>query len=159
MKLIPLTQGKYAIVDDSDYEWLSHWKWHTFKGHKTHYAVRQTGLRPQKSILMHRLISNPPNGLEPDHINHNGLDNRRANLRLCTRTQNLQNARARQGGTSRYKGVSWDKWGKLKKQWRADIQINKKRIHLGYFENEIEAAQKYDQKAKELFGEFAYTNF
>lgn len=158
MKFIPLTQGRMAIVDDKDYEWLNQWKWYVYKKRHTYYAVRMTGFRPQKQIFMHRLILNPPDGFESDHINHNGLDNRRANLRACTRSQNQQNKKAKLGVTSQYKGVHY-RLGKLKKHWIAQIQINKKSIYLGYFKNEIAAAKAYDSKAVELFGDFAYLNF
>jgi hypothetical protein len=159
MKRIPLTQGKYAIVDDGDYKWLSQWKWYAVKSYNTYYAVRAYSRSCRKPIYMHKLILNPPDGFKSDHRNNNGLDNRRQNLRICTNSQNSQNKRAGQSGTSQYKGVYWHKQGKRKKRWVASIMTNYKPIHLGYFQNEIEAARAYDKEAKELFGEFAYTNF
>jgi hypothetical protein len=105
---------------------------------------------------MHRQVTNAPKGLVVDHINHNGLDNRRANLRLCTKQQNNCNSRSFRHKTSNYKGVFKEKGSK---KFRAYIRFNKKPVHIGMFELEIDAAKAYDKKAKELFGEFAYLNF
>ncbi len=104
--LIPLTQGKFAIVDAEDYDWLIRYKWHACKCKNTYYASR---VRGGKTIKMHREIMRAPKGLVCDHINHNGLDNRKRNLRLCTNAQNCYNQRASATGTSKYKGVSWHK--------------------------------------------------
>jgi len=90
-----------------------------------------------------------------DHIDGNGLNNTRANLRICTYQQNVCNCKSR-GGDSKYKGISWDK---RSKKWRAKIRYNSKDKHLGVFEDEIEAAREYDREAAKLFGEFAYLNF
>jgi hypothetical protein len=107
---------------------------------------------------MHRIILNAPPHLVVDHINHNGLDNRKANLRLCTVAQNNQNTRphANPNKLSKYKGVSLDKNRNL---YIALIHRNKKNYYLGRFKNETDAAKAYDKKAAELFGEFAYLNF
>lgn len=168
MKKIPLTRGKYALVDDADFEWLNQWKWCAQKSRHTYYAVRvkSKGLK-QIQIFMHKLILNPPDGLKTDHINHSGLDNRRQNLRVCTLAENQWNQRLRKEMgeyKSEYKGVSWNKGqkykgGRYKGGWRARIGIDKKQMYLGYFQSEIDAAKAYDKKAKELFGEFAETNF
>ena len=99
---------------------------------------------------------NAPAGMQIDHINGNGLDNRKVNLRLCNSSQNQRNARKRKSGTSRFKGVDWHKESK---KWRARICVNRKRIHIGRYKSEFEAAQAYDKKAIELFGEFASLNF
>ena len=154
-KLIPLTQGKFAIVDAENYEQLSKYRWYAVKSRRTYYAIRSVK-RSRVQIRMHRMLLNAPPGLLVDHINNNGLDNRRSYLRLCTRAQNALNQRPRRGTSSRYKGVGWDK---SKKKFRASITHHYKRIHLGYFDDEIDAAKAYDKKAKELFGEFAYLNF
>lgn len=158
MKHIPLTQGKFALVDDKDYEWLMQWKWCYAKG-KTSSCVQRkewpmTSCK-HRTIRMHRLIMDAPKGMQVDHINHNTLDNRRCNLRIVTPQQNLYNTRARPNATSRYKGVHWRK--DIKK-WRVTISLNIRRT-IGYFHSEIEAAKAYDKAAKELFGEFAYLNF
>ena len=161
-KLIPLTQDKFAIVDPEDYEQLREYKWYAKKGGNTYYAAR--GVRIFKDgefigvrqILMHRVITNAPAGLMVDHINHNGLDNRRSNLRLCTRAQNAQNSRSRQGSSSKYKGVFLEK---TSNRYLAHIRHNGKRTKIGRFKNEVDAAKAYDKKAREFFGEFAYLNF
>ncbi len=105
---------------------------------------------------MHRLIANAPAHLLVDHIDHDGLNNRKANLRLCSIAQNNQNSRPNRNAASKYKGVSW---AQSCRKWFARIRPNRKTIYLGLFTDEIEAALAYDRKAKELFGEFAYLNF
>jgi hypothetical protein len=151
VKEIPLTQGKVALVDDEDFERVNRFKWCATKSKYSHYARRTL-----KSISMHRMIISAPSGFDVDHINGNGLDNRRENLRICTRSQNQWNMNNVRKGSSNYKGVSWNKCA-LK--WAAIIQKNYKTYFLGYFESEIEAAENYDAKARELFGPFAKTNF
>ena len=157
---IQLTQGLYALVDGKDFECLNQYKWCVHKRKFTYYAVRNTKVKngKQRTILMHRqILGMLPGIMEIDHKNHNGLDNRKSNLRICTVTQNQHNQKlCNRIGTSQYKGVCWDK---SNKKWLVSIQYNGKRINLGRFTNEIEAAKIYDQKAKNLFGEFAYTNF
>jgi hypothetical protein len=152
-RLIPLTQGKFAVVDAADYEWLKQYKWHVIKYKNTSYARTQ---KNGKSIRMHRLITGAPSHLFVDHRDHNGLNNRRANLRPCTQQENIYNRRPRPGSTSRYKGVYRTK---KSKKYRANIRNNGKILSLGCFDDEIEAAITYDIKAIQLFGEFAYLNF
>jgi hypothetical protein len=101
---------------------------------------------------MHRLIMNAPIGYDVDHINHNGLDNRRCNLRVCTRTQNQANSKPRKK-SSKYKGVSWSN---SENKWRAFIRINGKGKTIGRFDSELDAAEAYNNEAKKCFGEFAY---
>ncbi len=162
-KLMPLSQNKFAIVDAEDYNRLNKYKWCLSKTTHTNYALtrvkakRVKGKRAKrKAMLMHRFILNAPRHLVVDHINHNGLDNRKKNLRLCTRAENNRNRRSFCKGTSRYKGVSWDKKRKL---FLAAIRCNGKYYNLGRFKSETKAAKAYDKKAKELFGEFAFLNF
>lgn len=154
MKRIPLTQGKFAIVDDELFEWLNQWKWCAHKNRNTYYAERGG----KGHIQMHREILGLTygDGKLSDHINHNGLDNRQSNIRICTNAENLQNQRPQKDKTSKYKGV---RWSKVAEKWRAYIKKNKKWSCLGYFANEIDAAKAYNRKAKELFGEFACPNF
>jgi hypothetical protein len=153
-KTLELTWGKYAIVDAEDYEKLKDYKWCTIQGAQTFYA--KTFYLSGAILAMHRLILDAPKGLYVDHIDHNGLNNRKSNLRLCTNQQNLRNKLPRPGCSSKYKGVSWSK---ARNKFRANIYLNRKAIHLGYFDSEIDAAKAYDKKAHELFGEFAYLNF
>jgi len=152
-KLIPLTQGHFAIVDASDFEWLNQYKWHVKKDKNKYYAESQ---KNGKNIKMHRLITCAPEHLFVDHRDHNGLNNRRWNLRLCTRAENMHNQRPQQGGTSKYKGVCRNKRAR---KYVSQIGMNGTRKTIGYFDDEIEAAISYDLKAMELFGEFGYLNF
>jgi len=154
MKEIPLTQSKIAIVDDDMFEELSKHKWY-FEGR---YAARISSLHlgKQKLIRMHRTICSTPDGMETDHINGDKLDNRRENLRICTRAENSRNKRKRAHNTSGYKGVYWYKQDK---KWEAQIEIEGKNIHLGYFEDLLNAARAYDAAAIKLHGSFARTNF
>ena len=166
---IPLTQGKFADVDPDVYPRIAKSKWRLCKtkGKSTPYAERSIRLPAGRysRILMHRQIlnlcqkPNPPRtpvaNLVIDHINRNGLDNRKANLRLATVAQNAWNSRKRKS-RSRFKGVCFIK---QKRKFRACIWANRKRIHLGYFQNETDAAKAYDHAAKKLHGYFASLNF
>ena len=152
IRYIALTKGKFAIVAAADYERLNRYKWTLSEANGTCYARRQTRGR---TILMHREVMHAPDGMMVDHIDRNGLNNHPRNLRLCTARQNAYNSISAHG-TSQYKGVSWDiAAGK----WRATINCQGQHYHLGLFDTEIEAARAYDQKARELFGQYAYLNF
>ena len=108
-------------------------------------------------MYMHHLVIDIPKGFFADHINHNGLDNRKANLRLATRTQNIWHRKKfKKPSRSQYKGVDW---ANDMKRWRARIRVNGKRIYIGSFENEIDAAKAYDNAAKKYHREFAVLNF
>jgi len=156
---IRLSQGKYAIVDPDDYPRLSRYKWYTAKGSHSFYAMRgqwSGKLKKRLTIMMHREVLNVPEGMVADHINHNGLDNRKANLRICTPADNARNARYPKINTSsRYRGV-W--YNKHNKKWRATIVVNRKRKQIGYFKDEIAAAKAYDKAARKFYGEFAVLN-
>ncbi len=158
MKKILLTRGKFAIVDDEDFEFLMQWKWKC-SGHG--YAVRNKhigtvgGKRVQERIYMHRLIMNALKGQYTDHINGDGLDNRRCNLRLCTNQQNAANSKKYSIPTSsKYKGVSWDK---KNKKWRASIHVLKT-IFLGRFDSEEDAAKAYNEAAIKYHDKFSRIN-
>lgn len=155
MKQIELTKGKFALVDDEDFEKVSQYKWCFNQG----YVIRGKWNKGKTdAIAMHRFIMNAQKGELVDHINHNGLDNRRQNLRIATRQQNAINSFKPINNTSGYKGVNYMKGEGRVKRWRAVIKFNQKYIHIGYFMDAIEASRAYDKKAKELFGEFAYLN-
>jgi hypothetical protein len=155
-KLIPLTKNQHAIVDDEDYDFLMQWKWECDPGTGMVRCRQWRGQRYAGMILMHRLITNAPAGMQVDHINHNRLDNRHCNLRVCTHQENNFNRRSTPGSSSQFKGVSWSR---RRSKWHAVIDIDKKTRHIGYFTDEVEAAKAYDRKAKEHFGDFAYLNF
>lgn len=155
MREIPLTMGLVAIVDDEDFERMSCWKWHAFKSSSGHvYAARNSsgaGGVKRRHIFMHRVIARTPDELDTDHINGNGLDNRRANLRPVDRTRNMWNRAPNRRGSSRHKGVYFHKQhGK----WCAAIQVAKRRIHIGLFHSESAAAVAYALRAEAEFGEF-----
>jgi len=158
MKEIKLTQGQFSIVDDDMFEDLNQFKWHADKDGNTFYAKRNACNNGKwKKVLMHReILGLIDRNIHCDHINHNGLDNRKINLRKCSGTQNRRNQIPLSGCSSKYKGVSWRK---TYKKWVAIITVDRKRIHLGSFVNEIEAANAYDKAAKVHHKEFAYTNF
>ncbi|MDD2923192.1 MAG: HNH endonuclease [Anaerolineales bacterium] len=155
MKTIALTQGKSAIVDDEDYEYLSQFNWQVIKG----YAYR-TGARPErKHIAMHNEIMKVGSGKHVDHINLNPLDNRKENLRVCSFGQNIFNRPIFKNNKSGYKGVVRERTAIITPKWRAQIQVNKKIIYLGSFRSPEEAARVYDKAAVKYFGEFANLNF
>lgn len=155
---ISLTQGKVAIVDPEDYAYLNNFKWCAFKSRSVFYAVRLIRVNgKQKMLMMHHVVLPRIVGRETDHINHNGLDNRKCNLRQCSRSENQHNRRNQRGKkSSQYKGVYWKKDHHL---WLAAVRLNNKIIWRKYFNSEIEAALAYDATARKYYGEFACTNF
>lgn len=153
---IPLSQGYFAIIDIGDYGLISQFKWCVSKRKQYIYASRHVKNPISKTIFMHRIILDAPSGLVVDHINHNGLDNRRSNLRLCTYAQNGQNRLASITNKSGYKGVSWDKDNLI---WQVTIKFNGHLYKVGTFPTAESAARAYDSKAVEFFGEFAKLNF
>lgn len=161
MKEIQLTQGYVAIVDDEDFEELSKFKWKADVRTRGVYAKRYVEknvnyVRDRRCIYMHRQIM----GIEDyatcvDHRNGNSLDNRRENMRLCTRAENCRNKKHPENSPFQFKGVFRRPSG----NWGAKITFQYKGQNLGTFSSPIEAARAYDQKAKELHGEFACLNF
>lgn len=153
MKEIQLTNGYKAIVDDEDFDYLSKFKWYAhFNQYGKIYARRAKNQKGKgKWAWMHRVIMNPPAGALIDHINGNGLDNRRSNLRTCTHAENLRNRKAPRNNTSGYRGVVWNS---ISKNWVAQIESSGKSIYIGRFDDIVEAAIAYDEKARELWGEF-----
>ena len=154
MKKIKLTQGKYAIIDDKDYEELSKHKWYAaFDLRVKKYYARRRVSGTSTKLNMHRFILNTPKGMFTDHINRNTLDNRRKNLRTCTSNQNAYNSEKPSCNTSGYKGVTF----KYKK-WQVIIKASGKQIYLGRFTNKEDAARAYNNGAKKHHGEFACLN-
>ena len=156
MKEIPLTQGCVAIVDEGDYEGLMRNKWYATKMKGGTKAARKSPREEgrQKSIYMHRVIMNAKRGQYVDHRNHDTLDNRRVNLRLCTHGQNQANRHKFAGCASRFKGVTR---AKRKGYWQAKIYAGGM-SRLGIFADERDAAGAYNVAAIDRFGEFALLN-
>ena len=151
---IPLSQGKVALIDDADWEFVSGFKWYAFKDKNTFYA--RTNVRradgTRTTIKMHRLLLGLTDPLvQADHIDGNGLNNRRSNLRACTNTENQWNTGAKINNTSGFKGVCWRAdMGK----WVAKIKVNGKMKHIGLFTTPEAAHAAYCTAAAELHGEF-----
>lgn len=140
MKEILLTQGKVALVDDEDYPELSKFKWYAHKDYNTLYALRKSSRvnGKQHTIPMHSVILGTPKGMETDHINGNGLDNRRENLREVTTRENAQNRHTPK--TSKYPGVTWHK---QRGKWQANIRVAGKLNYLGLYGDEETAGIVY----------------
>jgi hypothetical protein len=157
-RLIPLTQGKFAIVDAADYDWLSGYRWFVMESRRGGQTYAATSIRG-KTIPMHRLIMNPPAGKVVDHFDGNGLNNRRSNLRICDPEQNRFNLKPRkiEGKTSRFIGVYRDK--RYPDKWYGSVQCHRKVTHLGPFTSEIEAARARDREAIKQHGPYARLNF
>jgi hypothetical protein len=156
---IKLANGKTAIVSEEDLEWLTQWKWRSGGNYANRCKIEngQESTLGMHRAIVERMLGKPiPGGYEVDHVNRNGLDNRRENLRLATKGQNAMNRGKVNKKTSSFKGVHWSE---SSRKWRAVIYINKKQIHLGLFVCEEEAARTYDAKARDLFGDFARLNF
>jgi hypothetical protein len=159
MKEIKLNHKQVAIVDDEDFELLNQFKWYACKSRGHYYAERgnkvRNGIREKPGLIrMHRQVVNCPIGMQVDHINHNTLDNRKENLRICTIRQNLCNRKTKANRDSKYKGVDYNGIS-----WCARIGVHRNKIYLGSFKTEEQAAVAYDQAAIKHFGEFANLNF
>lgn len=161
MKLIPLSQGQHAMVDDEDYDFLIQYRWHAHKkpGEKTFYAKRITPYIEGKrtSYFMHReILKLTDKKIKVDHIDHNGLNCQRSNMRLCSDQENSRNKTKRKKGSSQYHGVFWHKAGKA---WTASVAVDGKKVYLGLFKDETDAAIARDEAVKKHYGEFANLNF
>ena len=156
MKHLPTQQGIFSFVDDENFDDLTKHKWRAKKDGHTFYAdtnIKRDG--KYVKVALHRLIMSAPLGMEVDHIDGNGLNNQRINLRLCTKGQNQHNRR-RQSNKSGYKGVVWHK---RTRKWQAQIMSDGKYKYLGVYYCLVKAAKAYDKAAKEYFGDFAKLNF
>jgi hypothetical protein len=156
---INLGEGEWTILDQEDYYRLNHFKWSAVSNDKKIYAARI--IRKKKfgrimTMYLQREIMQPPKGLLVDHENGDELDNRRDNLRLATHSQNSCNRAKRKNTSSRFTGVCLLK---TRNRWRVGIKNKGKRIFLGYYDDEIEAAKAYDAAARKYHGEFARLNF
>lgn len=157
MREIPLTQGKVALVDDEDFGFLTQWKWsahYAAHGHNW-YAKRTVYIAGGRwmTVRMHRLIMAAPKGMQVDHWDHDGLNNQRDNLRVCTQSQNQHNQRRHADSATGYKGVWRDG-----NRWWASIRVNRKGLWLGSFNTPLEAAEAYNEAARQYFGDFACLN-
>ncbi|RJQ39524.1 MAG: hypothetical protein C4555_03185 [Dehalococcoidia bacterium] len=155
--LIPLRPAGFAIIDPADYELISPYKW-SMRVHKSGHIYAATSFWKDGrtiTLMMHRVIMNAPKGVQVDHLDDNGLNNKRGNLRIATYAQNQQYQRIsrKQKTASRYKGVC-----RHKSNWRAQIRIEGRKVWLGDYRTEIEAAMAYDKAAVKHFGEFARPN-
>lgn len=153
MKLLPLSQGKFAQVDDEDFEYLNQFKWSYNHG----YAKRGIKINGKwTGIRLHQEIMKPVNGISIDHIDRDGLNNQRSNLRLCNQSQNNMNqCKQHKFTSSQFKGVSYHNGCKL---WTSNINLDGKRYHLGTYKTQESAAISYNHMAKELYGKFARLN-
>lgn len=155
MKRIPLSgkngDGKFAIVDDEDFDIVSRISWYMNKyGYAVH--TNHTPVKWEKRFWMHRFIMGTPDGMVTDHINHNKLDNRKSNLRICTTRENQWNS-VQKAGISGFRGVSM-----IGKKWQARIHISKVSIYLGVYETKEEAAIAWNKASIMYRGKFAILN-
>lgn len=150
---IDLSQGKTALIDEDDYDKVSQYVWHAHKSTDNAFYARCT--KDRVYLYMHRLIMDAKDGYSVDHINGNRLDNRKSNLRICSHAQNLANRPKQANNKSGFKGVIFDK---SRNKWRSEIRVDGKSYYLGRFDDKIDAAVAYNEKAIELLGEFAHLN-
>lgn len=154
MKKIKLSQNQFTLVDNKDFKYLNKFNWYVHSGGNTVYAARnsKTINGKRKTIWMHKEIMKTPKGMETDHIDGNGLNNQRKNLRICTKSENQHNRSKYKCNTSGFKGVSWHIGHK---KWGASIQSSGKQIYLGYYDSKIEAYNAYCNACTKYHRDFA----
>jgi hypothetical protein len=167
MMTVPLSgkkaRGRVAMVDDGDYELVAQYRWHvreaTYPGLRSNGPYAQTNVpvpgpvRRYRSLGMHTLITGWP---LVDHVDHDGLNDQRANLRVATPGQNNANSRPQANSSSPFKGVHWYKAGRI---WRSTITVNGVKHYLGQFATEEDAARAHDAAARAAWGDYAHLNF
>ena len=155
-EMIELTQGKVAIADAEDFQWLSEFKWHAHERGRSWYARRAAS---KKTIFMHRAILEHHGydltSGEVDHINGDGLDNRKSNLQVISHAENIRKSRVQINNKSGFRGVSWHKGDR---RWQVVIEVDNIKNYIGSFRSKIAAALAYDRAAKKCFGKFAKLN-
>lgn len=155
-KWIPLSRGLFSLIDEEDYERVSKHSWHATHGTDKTLFYASTNIKG-KTTKLHRFILNLKDPkIHVDHIDHQELNNRKNNLRICTNQENSRNKLKKSDRSSKYKGVTWDK---SRDKWIVGIKINYVRNNLGRYADEIEAAKVYDRAAVKHFGEFSLLNF
>lgn len=150
MKEIQLSQGKVAIVDDEDFEWLSQWKWCFRQQGYAGMGIVENG--KQRIVYMHRLIAGTPKGMDTDHIDKNKLNNQRKNLRICTHEENCRNRSKSCNNTTGVKCVVLDS---RTGRFRAYIKVKYRQIHIGMFDSIVEASSAHLKAQKYHFGTFS----
>lgn len=154
MYQIPLTQGFFSLVDKDDFYKFSTKRWYADKIRNYIMAVRTEGYgKNKKTVYLHRLIMSCPKGLFVDHINHDTLDNRKSNLRICTVAENTRNSVKSSRNSSGYKGVSWNS---KNKNWRVQINVDNRHIEVGSFKDKVEASKAYLQASKQYHRQFSH---
>lgn len=159
MKEIPMSNKPDVVawVDDDDYERLSKHRWRAKGDRSTFYAYTDIYVGDKrKMVSMHSMVINLEGKPQVDHIDHNGLNNQKTNLRAATHAENQRNRGKEKGNTSGFKGVSWHKGAG---KWQASIRIDGKLVNMGVWETKEEAARAYDRAAKSKHGAFAKLNF
>jgi hypothetical protein len=153
MKIIKLSKGKETIVDDEDFEWLNQWSWYF---NTNGYAQRKVYVRGNKSLdeiwFMHRMVAETPEGMDTDHINGNKLDNRRKNLRIVTRSQNMMNGDLRSNNRSGCSGVSYDK---KNRKWSVCVMVDRKNVFHKRFKELSDAIDARKTAETRYFGQFS----
>lgn len=163
MKKILLTQGQFAIVDDEDFVRVKGFRWYADckkngikrNWYAGHLFWNSKCKKKEGEVSLHRFILRAKVGERVDHVNHNGLDNRKCNLRICTHSENMRNRVIGKNNTSGFKGVCLDK---RNGRWYAQIKVDKRLFFLGSFVDKTDAARAYNEAAKKYHGEFAYLN-